>query len=144
MNWGTKIVIVFSLFVSGILLMVFLSARQNMDLVVPDYYEQELKFQDVIDATEHAQGLSKKLVCSVENDTLQILFPPEMKQTQLKGMLWLYCIADKQKDAKQDFVIDSGLLKMPLGPLNKGLHEVKISWTAAAVNYYQEQKIFIQ
>ena len=43
MSWGTKILIVFILFVGGILFMVIKSSIQKTDLVTTDYYAKELK-----------------------------------------------------------------------------------------------------
>jgi len=144
MTWGTKIVVVFSLFVAGMLYMVIKSSRQNMDLVVPDYYEQELKYQDVIDATHRTQALSEAVSCKVKDDSLLVLFPKEMNGVEIKGELWLYCIADKQKDMKQEFSVNKATLHFPLRAFNKGLHEVKISWKANGLSYYHKQKLFIQ
>lgn len=144
MNWGIKISIVFSLFVAGMLFMVFKSVRQNIDLVVNDYYEQELRYQDVIDATLRADALNSTTHCKISNDSAFIFFPEEMKSISIKGEAWLYCIADKNKDYKKDFVTENGRLVFPVQPYNKGLHEVKISWQADGKFYYHKEKIFIQ
>lgn len=144
MTWGTKIIIVFSLFVAGMLYMVVKSSRQNMDLVVPDYYEQELKYQDVIDATLRTQALGETTNCSVKEDTVTILLPKAMRGVAITGEAWLYCIADKKKDVKQEFSSYTGIINIPLKVFNKGLHEVRISWEANGLSYYHKQKLFIQ
>lgn len=144
MNWGTKIVIVFSAFVGGILFLVFKSAQQNTDLVVTDYYEQELKYQEVIDASKRTLALTNAVSCKVNNETIEIVFPADMHGKQMNGEVWLYCIADKKKDIKQAFSIGNTNLVVPFTKLNKGLHEVKINWQAEGQSYYHEQKLFIQ
>lgn len=144
MTWGTKIVVVFSLFVAGMLYMVVKSSRQNIDLVVPDYYEQELKYQDVIDARVRTQALSEAVSCKVKDDSISVVFPKEMRDVSIKGELWLYCIADKRKDMKQEFSANTGTVHIPINALNKGLHEVKISWQVNGLSYYHNQKLFIQ
>lgn len=144
MNWGNKIVVVFIVFVAGMLFMVIQSARQNMDLVVPDYYEQELKYQDVIDATLRTRAFSTAVACHIHQDSIDILFPAEMEGKELKGEVWLYCVADKNKDLKKNFSITTLNFAVQLGVLNKGLYEIKINWQAAGQTYYHEQKIFIQ
>lgn len=53
-NWGKGIVMVYVLFVAGMLYLVFQSKQQKLDLVVDDYYQQELKFQGQIDAAQRA------------------------------------------------------------------------------------------
>ena len=58
MNWGYKILLVYAVFIAGILFLVYKASSQKMDLVTPDYYEQELKYQSQINATERANALS--------------------------------------------------------------------------------------
>ena len=144
MNWGYKIVLVFAVFISGILYLVVSSFSQNSDLVATDYYEQELKYQTTIDATVRANALSEKVKCIVENDTLFISFPPEMETLKLNAEVWLYFIADKKKDIKKTIETSQGKTFIPLTAANKGLHDVKINWVAAGKEYYYEQKIFLQ
>ena len=57
MNWGYKILIVYIVFIAGIVTLVYKSSVQNQDLVVNDYYDQELKYQDKIDAVLRTNNL---------------------------------------------------------------------------------------
>jgi hypothetical protein len=141
MNWGTKIIIVFALFVTGILYMVFKAGRHNMDLVTTDYYEQELKYQQTIDAVERTNGLSSVVGVKTGQDEITIEFPAEMKGRPLNADLWLYCIADKSRDLKKQISTSDGKISMPFLPANKGMHEIKISWTYNGQAYYHKQKI---
>jgi hypothetical protein len=144
MNWGYKIILGYVVFVSGIVFMVVKSSMQNTDLVTPDYYEQELKYQTVIDATLRANNLSSLVKCSVANDSLLIQFPPEMKNAALKADLWLYCIANKKRDVRKTLQTTEGIIQLPLTAINKGMHDVKLNWQVAGKTYYYEQKIFLQ
>jgi hypothetical protein len=144
MNWGYKIILVYAVFVGGIVLMVVKSGSQNVDLVRPDYYEEELKYQETIDATRRANALSTKVTIKVKHDSLYISFPPEMKQGSFKANVWLYCIADVKKDLHTDFTSTDGMIRFGLPPTNKGLHDVKVSWVFNSMAYYTEQKLFIQ
>ncbi len=144
MNWGYKILTVYIIFVAGILFLVFKSSFQNQDLVVPDYYEQELKFQQRIDETERANALSKEVTYEIREKEIIINFPPEMKGIFVTAHVLLYCTADKNKDIKQKLTTQDGEIKLALPPINKGLHELKINWEANGKTYYYGQKIFIQ
>lgn len=144
MNWGYKIIVVYAVFITGIVYMVIRSASQDVDLVTPDYYEQELKYQTTIDATNNANALTARLKCEVKDDTMQIEFPAEMQNTELKTDVWLYCVANKKKDIKQSFVTKEGKILLLLAEGNKGMHEVKVNWEAAGKKYYFEEKIFLQ
>lgn len=144
MNWGYKIVFVYAIFIVGIVFMVVKSSSQNVDLVRPDYYEEELKYQETIDATQRANSLSTKLQLKVSNDTLKIDFPQEMINTVALANIWLYCIADVKKDVNKVFSVVDAKLYMPMPEVNKGLHDVKVSWEWNGQTYFSEQKLFIQ
>ena len=144
MNWGYKIIVVYAVFITGIVYMVIRSASQDVDLVTPDYYEQELKYQTTIDATNNANALTTRLKCEVKGDTMQIEFPAEMQNTDLKAEVWLYCVANKKKDIKQSFVTKEGKVQLPLAEGNKGMHQVKVNCEAAGKQYYFEEKILLQ
>lgn len=144
MNWGYKIIFVYAIFVAGIVFMVVKSSFQNVDLVRPDYYEAELKYQETIDATQRANALSTKLKLTINDDTLKFVFPQEIRNTVAVANIWLYCIADVKKDVNKVFSVVDANLNMPLPAINKGLHDVKVSWEWNGQTYFSEQKIFIQ
>lgn len=144
MNWGAKIVLVFGVFVMGIVYMVITASRQNIDLVVPDYYEKELQFQQQIDAVKRTHALSSPVQCSIEGDSLQVIFPAEFASATLQADVWLYNIADQKKDFRKTCSTIAGKIMMRVPVYNKGLHEVKITWNLAGKKYYHEQKLFIQ
>lgn len=144
MNWGHKIILVYVVFVSGIVFMVVKASVQKTDLVTADYYEQELKYQGTIDATENANALTSKLNCTVKDGQLQIRFPEEMKNVAIDAKLLLYCVADENKDIKTTMKTSAGMIEMPLLAGNKGKHQLKIHWTANGKQYYYEDKIFLK
>ncbi len=144
MNWGYKILTVYIIFVAGILFLVFKSSNQNQDLVIPDYYEQELKFQQRIDETERANALSAAVKFEIGNKEIIIHLPPEMKGMEVATHVLLYCTSDKSKDIQQDFTTKEAVIKLAFSPANKGLHELKINWVANEKTYYYEHKLFIQ
>ncbi len=144
MNWGYKILMVYAVFVSGILFMVFRSSATKVDLVTTDYYTEELKYQQTIDAVKRTGQLAGTTTSVASGDSLIIALPPAMVGRQVTGSLLLYCIADKDKDVQQTFTTNKGSVLMQLPPNNKGLHDVKVSWTSDGQTYYHEQKIFLQ
>ena len=143
MNWGTKIILVFAVFVSGILFMVFKAGSYNTDLVTIDYYEQELKYQHTIDAVERTNALTAKINCAVNGPQINIQFPAEMQNDQMEADVWLYCVADKQKDIRKRISTSEGKISMPFLPVNHGLHEIKINWASKGQTYYYKQKIIL-
>lgn len=144
MNWGYKILLVYVVFISGIVFMVVKSSMQKFDLVTPDYYEQELQYQTTIDATLRANQLSAKLQCSIVGDSIRIGFPAEMSNKKLTADVWLYCIANKTKDFRKTVEVVDGNIMLAIPEANKGSHDLKINWETSGKTYYYEQKIFLQ
>ena len=94
MNWGYKILIIYSAFVLGIVFMVYKSTQQNIDLVTTDYYAKELVYQDRIDEAKRTSLLSAPVTIVEKNRQLEVTFPKEfadffIKFTTTKGDLVL-------------------------------------------------------
>mgnify|MGYP000072405993 CR=1 FL=1 len=142
-NWGYKILIVYLVFVGGILLLVFKSSQQKFDLVQQDYYGAELKYQEVINATKHASELGIDLGLVVRGSFLHITLPPIFQQSETKGEVHLYCIADEKGDLKKKFKSNNGEFDLELLTTMKGNYTLKLTVQNRGVNYYFEKKILL-
>ena len=143
MNWGYKILIVYLIFVMGMLFLVYKSSTQKMDLVTTDYYGKELKFQEQIDETKRADALSESVRYEIKSNQLLIKFPKDFSGKKIIGTVELYCPSDENKDVKQNISLQDTLLMMTITSANKGLHELHIWWSVDSVKYYFEKKIII-
>lgn len=144
MNWGTKITIVYSAFVALIVSMVFISSNHKSELVAKDYYAQELKYQEKIDAVENEKKLQTSIDYKIENDSLILSFPLENVNSDFSGELFFYCPSDASKDVKLNLSFDkNGLQKISKAILNKGIYKMCISWNNNNTKYYKEQVITI-
>jgi hypothetical protein len=142
LNWGYKILIGYSLFVIGILFLGYKSTQLNFDLVEKDYYGKELKYQNVIDASGRAKALGGALITIIQNGKLTIQFPDSLKGKSVKGVAYLYCPADAQRDLIKEFTTDKGLVEMELLTKTKGNYTLKLDIEKEEHKYYFEQKIF--
>ena len=143
MNWGHRMVLVITVFVSGILFMVIKAATYNTDLVATDYYEQELEYQKVIDAGSNTNKLKTAVKVNEVSDRLEILLPAEMQGKTVNASIWLYCVADKSKDRKKKMQAMDGKLFIEKLPENKGAYEIKLDWESEGVNYYFKEKLIL-
>jgi len=143
MNWGYKILVVYVVFVAGIMLMVFKSSNEKMDLVTTDYYAKELKYQDKIDATSRANALTEDIKYDITDKQIVLHFPKEFAGKKMSGTAELYCPSDENKDIKQDFSAEDATVTINISTVNKGQQELHISWQVNGVDYYFEKKIFI-
>jgi hypothetical protein len=139
-NWGTKITLVYLLFVAGIMFLVLQSSRQKIDLVTPDYYEQEIKYQQRIDQSKRAEALTEKLSIERTGDSLIIKFPKEQRDREINCQLWFYYPADESLDVKADIRTNNGLAVMvlPRNEMRSGMSILKTTWACEGIEYYTE------
>jgi hypothetical protein len=144
MNWGYKILFVYIFFVVGILVLVYKSSSQKVDLVTNDYYQKELKYEQKIDEAERAQSLSSPLQYEVNNKEISIRFPEEMRGKKITAQTLLYYAADETRDSVYDLKTDSAKMIMVLPEKYKGMYELKMDWKVDTTSYYSEHKVLIK
>lgn len=142
LSWGYKIMFVYIAFVAGIGFLVFKASNQEFDLVTKDYYEQELKYQQVIDQSANASKLSTPVNIENKEGELKISFPEEMKNKKKLVDFYLYYAADAKKDFRKSFELNENELAQALPVGMKGMYELKLTWEADGVKYYHERKIY--
>ena len=142
MSWGYKIMFVYIAFVAGIGFLIFKASNQEFDLVTKDYYEQELKYQQVIDQSANASRLSMPLNIEKKEAELKISFPDEMKNKKKLVDFYLYYAADAKRDFRRSFELKENELAQALPVGMKGMYELKLTWETEGVKYYHEQKIY--
>jgi len=143
MNWGKKILIVYIVFVLGIVFMVYKASTQNSDLVTTDYYAKELKYQDKIEEVKRLSALSAPVEYAIKDNTLTIKFPKDFAGKQLAGEAVLYCPSNEKKDLRKRFTLQDEPLQLEIPAGSKGLYELHLSWQDGGVTYYFEKKIII-
>lgn len=141
-NWGYKILIVYVAFVIGIMFLVFKANQQKFDLVTPNYYEAELKFQNVIDQKQRVAELSAQPKISHSVSSVSIQLPEEFLNKEVKGEVYLYRPSDASKDIKTSFTTNKSFVEMFLHKDLSGAYDLKLSWQADGKSYYNEQRIF--
>jgi hypothetical protein len=142
-NWGHKIVIVYLLFVGGIVFLAIISSQQKFDLVQKDYYGAELKYQEVIDASARAQKQIGGIKLLVNDKTLTIQLPDTFKDKEVVGVAHLYFAADENKDLSQNIKCANAKVTIPLLQNMKGNYTLKLEVMKEGIFYYYEQKIFL-
>lgn len=144
-NWGTGIVIFIILFVSGMITLVFISFKQQINLVHKDYYPKEIEHQTMLDKIKNAGELEENVVISLDHDTITIDFPDNFDVAGIQGTIQLYRPSDFQKDryiqVKPD---DNGRQNIPAAGMDKGKYIVKVDWVYSGTPYYTEMDIHIK
>lgn len=141
-NWGYKILFVYLAFVAGIVFLAFKASAEKFDLVRADYYDAELKYQDVINQEQRVSELSSAPKLRHTINSISVQLPNEFLNAAVKGELYLYRASDASKDLRRNFSSGNGFVEIPLGTDVSGSYEVKLSWQSEGKTFYHEQKLF--
>lgn len=143
MNWGYKIMIVYGVFVAGILLLVFQSSKQNIELVTTDYYAKELVYQQQIDAAKHTAALPSQVQVRRDSNNIIVQFPDTFDRKEVTGELHLYYPANETKDRVKRFSTNNKEVVLPIGQQNRGMHYLMLHFSCDGTPYYFEQKMIL-
>jgi nitrogen fixation protein FixH len=143
-NWGTGIVITIIAFMAFILYFVITMSTDKAfayDLVTEDYYQQELKFQDEIDAEQNLANLKEEVTITRTQEGLQIKFPSNFSKEKIQGKVFLYRPSNKQLDFEIPISISNTYLLVPEKRLLGGRWNIKIAWSATNTNYLFKKEL---
>lgn len=144
MNWGTKIILLYCGFMTMILGLVFLTLHQDIQLVSDDYYEQELKYQDKINASANSLQLDRQISFSADNKRILIDYPKEFFGKKIEGEIVFQRPSDAALDYKTNIQLnDSGQQIVLSDKFKMGLYKVQVSIKMDNKDYYFEQSLFI-
>jgi hypothetical protein len=141
-SWGYKIFIGYSLFVVGILFLVYKANTQSFDLVTENYYEVELKYQDVIDQKGRTAALSAPPKISHSVNSVSVQLPAEFTTAGVEGQVYLYRPSDAGKDIREAFRTSTGFTEVKLKHDLSGAYELKLSWQSGGKTFFHESRIF--
>lgn len=130
-NWGHGIALALAGFIAFILFMIFIfpNGKQNSELVSDNYYEDELAFQQVIDAKKNADQLPAKPNFLQTEEGIKITFPESIVVDDKKVNFNLFRTDDKNLDVKKEVQIEEGnFIQIPKKVLVPGSYTLKIKW----------------
>lgn len=144
MNFGKKIAVLYLSFVALILTLVFMSYGQKIELVSKDYYAQELKYQDKLDAINNNNALSNSIDHSVENGTIFLKINPEIVGSDFSGTVNFFRPSDSTKDVQLKMNFENNQQIISTRILLHGTYKMQLSWKCNGKNYFKENVIFIE
>lgn len=144
MNWGKKIAILYIGFICMIGLLVYKSSAERVDLVSPDYYAQELKFQDKINQMNNMNLISGKLEYQAKNNIITINYPKSWQEFPATGEIKFYRPSNSKLDFTTSLKIDStGVQQIQNAQFERGIYTMQIGFTQQGKKYYMEQQVFM-
>lgn len=145
MNWGLRITLLYLGFVALILTLVITSVNNPSELEYKDYYARELKYQDLIDATNNANQLNTPISYTVNGKTIAISVPEELRSEQTTGVVTLMRPSDTKLDREFKFQANiEGIQTISDAQFAKGVYKLGINLEKNKRRYYKEAVINLQ
>lgn len=143
-NWGTGIVLAYTIFIILIVTAVVKALNQNVDLVTPDYYAQELDYQNKYDKMQNAATLKEPVLINQQGSNVVITFPAEVK-APYTGTVLFYRPSNSAEDVSMPLQADgTGKMVVPVAKLKTGNYSVSIDWSADGKKYFSKANLFVQ
>ena len=145
-NWGTGIVIAFTLFMSFILYFVIKvqsNSKYDNELVVEEYYKHDAKFGDEMVRIQNAQNLVEKPQIINEAGEIKIIFPPQFEPKNIKGKVSFYRPSNKKLDFEIPISLSNSTLLIPKKSLVGGRWDINLNWEYNNKEYQSKNTIYI-
>lgn len=143
--WSIGLILFFVVFISGMVGFVVWSTHQREDLVAADYYDQEIGYQQRIEAGARAAaaGLKLSVRYDVVDAILRLTFAQPAALQASTGTVALYRPSDASLDRVFAFDPDSAGAQSIPAALAPGLWRVKLEWQQAGQTYYAEEAVVV-
>lgn len=144
MSWGKKITILYLSFVALIVTLVLLCFGQKVELESVDYYAQELKFQDKINAISNEKKLKSTITHVLQNNQLILTVDSSIISKEFKGTVNFFRPSDSSKDLNVEMNFTNNQQTISTSKLIHGVYKIQLSWISKDKSYFKEDVIFIK
>ena len=144
--WPISIVGFFGVAILGCGAFIAFCSRHPADLISPNYYEEEIRYQGQIDRIQHAQQQSAQGAVRFDGATkrITVFLPSGSSGAAPAGRIQLYRPSAVNLDRELKLETDSsGAQSFDAATLLPGLWKVRVSWTVADQGYFIDEKIVI-
>jgi len=144
-NWGTGIVIAFGLFITFILYFVFKvqsDSQYDNELVVEEYYKQELKFENQMTKEQNAIDMTEKISISTSEEGINITFPSDLDLTKVTGKVSLYRPSNQKLDFEVPISLSGPHLLIPKSNLVGGRWDISLDWSYDGKEFLNKKTIY--
>jgi hypothetical protein len=141
--WPYAITLYFVVFITGVVTWIVFAGRHQDQLVTPDYYEHEMRFQEQIDRAR--RGVSNQGNNLSFDANAQTLIVHLSSSTKIAGTIRLYRPADAALDRRVALALnESGIQAVDLSRLQSGLWKASVTWSGSDHDYYLEKTIVLK
>ena len=136
-NWGYGITIFYIFFASTLVFVVIQSRKVNHNLVVENYYNEDITYQKHLNKKRNFEKSNNVIVKrKYQNEEIEFKF---LTTESVSGQIHFYRPSNKEDDLY--IPINSNILNFNTSKLKKGRWKIKIDWQDNERQYYHEKDI---
>ncbi|WBA43008.1 FixH family protein [Hymenobacter canadensis] len=143
--WPYAIVAVFLLFAGYIGYMVQQAMRTPVDLVSPDYYKQELVYQQRLESVARTAALPApvELRYEVAAHRLLLQLPAALAAQGARGTLHFFRPSNQQLDFTLPLQLVAGRQQLSTARMQPGYWRIRLDFTAGGQAYFLEKTLVL-
>ena len=121
-----------------------MACGHKAELVSPDYYEQEIRFQSHLERAARSQSLAASASYQPETRQIRIELPKAVEPGKAVGQIYLYRPSSAGLDRHLNLDTDAqGIQLIDAANLRSGLWKIRLTWTAAGKEFFLERSISV-
>jgi nitrogen fixation protein FixH len=144
--WPIAIIAFFVVFITFILSFIAFAARQKVELVRSDYYDEEMRFQQQLDRLNRTHPINAQIAVTYDasQQRLTVTLPAAHARHTVTGRIQFYRPSDASLDQDIPLAVNAdGVQQVDTKTLRAGLWKVRVSWKADDQEYFFGQSIVI-
>ena len=144
MKWNHGIAAALLLFIAMMSYLIVQSTRAHIDLVTPDYYQEELKHEERMEQKRNALQWGNISAAPTSNDGFTVSFPDSIVSNQLVGELTFYDPADSKNDFTEPLHFDETNTHHAKKKKKKGKRNLQLHWNYNGKEYFVDKIIYFE
>jgi len=141
-NWAMGISVMYVGFALAMVGLVLFSTTQRVDLVAPNYYENEIKYENHIATVKRTQALSEKPTWRISMDRIEFLFPVSWNDSDISGSFKFYRPSNSGADFNVTIKPLQHSQQLSIDKLARGMWKLQITWKVKEIEFYDETVFF--
>lgn len=142
-NWAFGVTAFYITFVVLLVSLVVYVSQDKVDLVVENYYDHDLVYQQQIDKILRTKALKDQIRIEMVDKNMIVKYPDSL-ESSISGSILMFRPDNSQLDIKIPIQPDENLIQIiNTDNLTKGLWKVKVDWAMNDTTYYNEDVVIL-
>jgi hypothetical protein len=125
--------------------MVYISVKQDINLVHEDYYPKGIAHEDMIQKARNTYTLNGEMKVTLANEIIEIAFPMDFQFDEIVGEVRFYRPSSHNDDEFYEIQLsDSGKQTFSTEGMKMGKYIVQLEWLYGDTEYYFEKAIHVE